>query len=171
MAAPIPPKPAPTMTASYSSVVMPQTVPQVPETLMTGSALEGPRSRRIQVGDAGHRPIALLPRFGCRIQHVQLHRVVGERIGCIGGQLGLALVLVLLDRGLPGEIPLRHKKHREDLSGVRLVAADGVDGQHPGAARYLLEAVADLHIRRRDSALADHEVENDARSENQHPET
>ncbi len=93
------------MTASNSSEVMIQTVPQVPETLLTGSALERSRPRRIQRGDAGHRPIALLPRFGRRIQHVQLHRVVGDRVGCIRGQFGLALVLVLLDRGLPRESP------------------------------------------------------------------
>ena len=88
------------------SEVMPQTVPQVPETLTIDSALERSRPRRIQRGDAGHRPIALLPCFGCRIQHVELHRVVGDRVGCIGGQLGLALVLVLLDRGLPRDSPL-----------------------------------------------------------------
>ncbi len=45
-----------------------------------------------------------VPRFRRRIQHVQLHRVVGDRIGCRRGQFGLALVLVLLDRGLPGEV-------------------------------------------------------------------
>ena len=38
---------------------------------------------------------------------------------------------------------------------MRFVAADGVDGQHPSAARNLLETVADLDIRRGDRALAD----------------
>src|SRR6476620_3643828 len=109
---------------------MSQTVPQVSETLTIGSALERSRPRRIQRGDAGHRPIALLPCFGCRIQHIELHRVVGDRVWCIGGQLGLALVLVLLDRGLPRIVPFWHQQHRENLSGVRFVAADGVYDHH-----------------------------------------
>src|SRR6476620_1292517 len=140
---------------------MSQTVPQVSETLTIGSALERSRPRRIQRGDAGHRPIALLPCFGCRIQHIELHRVVGDRVWCIGGQLGLALVLVLLDRGLPRIVPVWHQQHRENLSGVRFVAADGVYGQHPGVTGYLLEAVADLHVRRGDRALSDDHHEDD----------
>src|ERR1700738_4744265 len=54
-----------------------QTVPQVPETLVTGSAFERSRPRGVKGGDAGHRPVTLSPCFGRRIQHVQLHRVVG----------------------------------------------------------------------------------------------
>src|SRR6476619_7536041 len=140
---------------------MSQTVPQVSETLTIVSALERSRPRRIQRGDAGHRPIALLPFFGWRIQHIELHRVVGDRVWCIGGQLGLALVLVLLDRGLPRIVPFWHQQHRENLSGVRFVAADGVYGQHPCVTGYLLEAVADLHVRRGDRALSDDHHEDD----------
>src|SRR4051812_50055182 len=101
MAAPIPPKPAPTMTASYSSEVMSQTVPQVPETSTTGSALESSGSRRIQGGDAGHRAVALLPGFGRRIQHIQLHRIVGDRGGGIKTPPRAPPVFVLPHRGLP----------------------------------------------------------------------
>ena len=61
-------------------------------------------------------------------------------------------------------------QHREDLAGVRLFAPDGLHRQHPGAVRYLLEAVAHLDVRRGDGALADDEVEDDADDEQQHPE-
>src|SRR3954469_961625 len=115
---------------------MSKTVPQVPETSTVDSALERSCARRIQRGNTRHGPIALLPRLGGRIQHIQLHRVVADRAGRIGGQLGFALVLVLLDRGLPREVSLGHHQNREYLSSVRLVAADGVDGQNPGASQY-----------------------------------
>src|SRR4051794_16070727 len=121
MAAPIPPKPAPTMTASKSSEVMLQTVPQVPAIIVIDSVLEGARPGRIQGGDAGHGPIALLPRFRGRVEHIELNGVVGDRLGRVGGQLRFTLVLVILDRGRAGEVAVGHLQHGENLAGMWLV--------------------------------------------------
>src|SRR3954469_21312595 len=104
MAAPIPPKPAPTMTASKSSEVMLQTVPQVPANTVIDSVRQRARPRRIQGGYAGHGPIALLPRFRGRVEHIKLNGVVGDRVGRVGGQRRFTLVLVILDRGRTREI-------------------------------------------------------------------
>src|SRR5262245_1236822 len=108
MAAPIPPKPAPTMTASNCSEVM--TRRYLRYQIGTGrpsggaSALDRARSRRVQRRDAGHRPVALIPRFGRRIQHVQLNGVVRHRRRRIARQRRTALVGVRVDGGLTGEV-------------------------------------------------------------------